>query len=546
MSDRHLIKGTLVLTTANLVNRLLGLVNQVLVLRLIGSEGYGLFQLAIPIYMLALVFTTAGIPVAVSKLVAEELAGKNSRSAHQILRWSVIRLGITGMGLAIVLALLLPSIGSKIMADPRAIWCVLVLIPTLPITAVSSAFRGYFQGIQRMAIPAVAQVIEQAVRVVVGLYLAKQMTPWGVSWAATGYTAGVFVGETAGCLLLISFYIGGLSFFKRNKYLPPKNHIKSSQTNFASTNLSTTNNETSVFRERIWPIAGPVTLTRIAAVLLLNAEAILIPSRIENLGYSQSEATALYGLFTGVVLTLVSIPNIFTTAISTNLLPAVSAAQVRKDHAWLKKRLTQSIYYTIIISFPLLVILWVVPEKVSSLIFGVTGAGVPLRVLATGGLFLYVIQITNGVLNGLGRVNLVLGNSLIMAIVRIGAIYIFTSRILVNYYFYGSSFAAILESGVGAVALAYILSYVVGVALNLTPLNQIITLDIKQDLIIPLVAGFGMGVILHQIVYRIQLPILEEIPLLILASLIGLTAYLAILIWGDSLKISEARAILFK
>ncbi|NLC06883.1 MAG: hypothetical protein GX755_02785, partial [Syntrophomonadaceae bacterium] len=170
----------------------------------------------------------------------------------------------------------------------------------------------------------------------------------------------------------------------------------------------------------------------------------------------------------------------------------------------------------------------------------------PLRILATGGLFLYLLQITNGVLYGLGRVNLVLGNSLIMAIVRIGAIYIFTSRILVNYYFYGSSFAAILETGVGAVALAYILSYVVGVVLNLTPLNQIITLDIKQDLIIPLVAAFGMGVILHQLVYRIQLPFLEEIPLLILASLIGLTAYLAILFWGNSLKISEARAILFK
>ncbi|NLC06866.1 MAG: oligosaccharide flippase family protein, partial [Syntrophomonadaceae bacterium] len=156
MSDQRLIKGTLVLTMANLINRLLGLVNQVLVLRLIGSEGYGLFQLAIPIYLLALVITTAGIPVAVSKLVAEELVRGNQWSARQILRWSVIRLGIIGLGFAITLAILLPSAGSKIMADPRAIWCVLVLIPALPITAISSALRGYFQGIQRMTIPAVA------------------------------------------------------------------------------------------------------------------------------------------------------------------------------------------------------------------------------------------------------------------------------------------------------------------------------------------------------------------------------------------------------
>lgn len=545
MSDQRLIKGTLVLTMANLINRLLGLVNQVLVLRLIGSEGYGLFQLAIPIYLLALVITTAGIPVAVSKLVAEELVRGNQWSARQILRWSVIRLGIIGLGFAIVLAILLPSAGSKIMADPRAIWCVLVLIPALPITAVSSALRGYFQGIQRMTIPAIAQVIEQSVRVVTGLYLAQQMTPWGISWAATGYAAGVFVGEAVGCLFLIGFYLGGLSFIKRNKYQSRLNYFNSERINFDSINLPTSN-ETSVFKERIWPIAGPVTLTRIASVLLLNVEAVLIPSRLENLGYSQSDSTALYGLFTGVALTLVSIPNILTMAISTNLLPAVSAAWARKDQTWLQKRLTRSIYYTLIISLPLLIVLWVLPEKISSLIFNVSGADIPLRILTTGGLFLYLLQITNGVLYGLGRVNLVLGNSLIMAIVRIGAIYIFTSRILVNYYFYGSSFAAILETGVGAVALAYILSYVVGVVLNLTPLNQIITLDIKQDLIIPLVAAFGMGVILHQLVYRIQLPFLEEIPLLILASLIGLTAYLAILFWGNSLKISEARAILFK
>ena len=287
MSDRYLLKGTLVLTTANLFNRLIGLINQVLALRIMGTEGYGLYQLAIPIYLLALVLTTTGIPVAVVKMVAEERASGNLPAAYQLVRWSAVRLATTGLLFTLLIGLLLPFLGSKIMADPRAVWCLLILIPALPLAAISSILRGYFQGMHQMTIPAIAQMIEQMVRVFTGLYLATQLAPRGLTWAVMGYAAGVLIGEATGFLLLLGCYVKGL-----------KTPLRATQgkTFYPVTGPDSLTNLTG----RIWDIAGPVTFTRISTVLLLNFEAILIPHRLQALGHSLPEATALYGLFTGV------------------------------------------------------------------------------------------------------------------------------------------------------------------------------------------------------------------------------------------------------
>ena len=126
MAKQNLVQGTLVLTGANLFNRILGLINQALILRFIGSEGYGLFQLAVPIFLFMLILTTAGLPVAISKRVAEENTRGNLSQARQILGWSARRLGLTGLLLAGGLIIILPGFGPRLMADPRAGWCLLV------------------------------------------------------------------------------------------------------------------------------------------------------------------------------------------------------------------------------------------------------------------------------------------------------------------------------------------------------------------------------------------------------------------------------------
>ena len=192
-----------------------------------------------------------------------------------------------------------------------------------------------------MSLPAIGQVVEQIVRVIAGLYLAVRLMPWGIPFAAAGYAFGVVLGEACGCLLLIGYYLfekqrAGAVLERQSRpatkpLSPGPRPIPAAKPIFSS----------------LWSIAGPVTYTRLISVLLLNVEAHLIPGQLLRLGFSPAEATAMYGLFTGVALTLISIPSIFTTAVSTNLLPAVSAAWVRQDWSWLRNRLSLTLSYSL-------------------------------------------------------------------------------------------------------------------------------------------------------------------------------------------------------
>ncbi len=562
MAKQNLVQGTLVLTAANLFNRILGLINQALILRLIGSEGYGLFQLAVPIFLFVLILTTAGLPVAISKRVAEENTRGNLPLARQILGWSVRRLGLTGLLLAGGLGIILPGFGPRLMVDPRAGWCLLVLLPALPISAVSSAFRAYFQGIQNMALPAVGQMLEQIVRVITGMYLAARLMPWGIPFAAAGYAFGIVLGETCGCLLLVGYYLWEKQRTKtvhgsqlppagRRIPLPPKSKpAPAAEPIFAS----------------LWSIAGPVTYTRLISVLLLNVEAHLIPGQLLRLGYSPAEATAMYGLFTGVALTLISIPSIFTTAISTNLLPAVSAAWIRKDWSWLRNRLSLTLSYSLMAGIPILVLLGIFAPQITLLIFRVPGAALPVRVLVCGGIFLYLLQTTNGILLGLGQAKRVLANTLLFALVRILCLYGLTSlslriqaerglggpmtfpflNLLLPYLPSNLNFdlADLLHNGLGIIALAYVISYLVGAFLNFIPLyRRFINWELKRELLIPLLAAAGMGWIMANLTISLPMPGLNPVRLLGIMGL-GLASYLAFLLAGGSLQLNEIRRLI--
>lgn len=558
MAGQNLVQGTLVLTAANLFNRILGLINQALILRLVGSEGYGLFQLAIPIYLFLLILTTSGLPVAISKRVAEENTRGNLPQARRILSWSVRRLGLTGLLLAGALVIILPGFGSRLMVDPRAGWCLIALLPALPIAAVSSAFRAYYQGFRNMTLPAAGQVAEQIIRVMAGLYLAARFLPWGIQFAAAGYALGLVLGETGGCLLLIGYYfwekyragsaLGRQSLPGHKALQQPAGSSRTPEPILSS----------------LWSIAGPVTYTRLITVLLLNAEAHLIPGQLLRLGFSQSEATAMYGLFTGVALTLISIPSIFTSAISANLLPAVSAAWLRQDWTWLRNRLSATLSYSLMVGIPVLVFLGIFAPEISILIFRVPGAALPVRVLAGGGVFLYLLQTTNGILLGLGQAKRVLVNTLLFALIRILSLYGLTSLVLgmpadrglggpLTLPFLNSllphlpaniNLTGLLQTGLGMVALAYVISYAAGALLNLIPLyRRFINWKLKRDLLIPLAAAAGMGWIMAGLLVPLGRPGLNLVELLGIMG-VGLASYLIFLLAGGSLPLQEIRRLI--
>jgi stage V sporulation protein B len=159
------LKGTMILMMAAFITRILGFVNRIVVARFIGEEGVGLFMMAFPTLILVITITQLGLPVAISKNVAEAESKGDIRKVKKIL---VVSLSIT-LGLSIIftpaLILLAPYLTEALFTDDRIYYPLVAIAPIIPIVAISSVIRGYFQGRQNMKPSAYSQVIEQVVRI---------------------------------------------------------------------------------------------------------------------------------------------------------------------------------------------------------------------------------------------------------------------------------------------------------------------------------------------------------------------------------------------
>lgn len=207
MTKKSMIRGAAILAAAGLINRFLGAVARIALPTLIGDEGVGLYQMAYPVYGMFLVISTAGIPVAVSKLVAEQAAKGNKGGALKILQVATVILILTGTVFSFALALGAKPIATYVARDSRAALAIVAVSPAVLVLSVASAFRGFFQGLQNMAPSALSQVIEQVIRVTAMIGLAWAFLPRGVEYAAAGANLGAVLGGTAGLFALIIAYL---------------------------------------------------------------------------------------------------------------------------------------------------------------------------------------------------------------------------------------------------------------------------------------------------------------------------------------------------
>ncbi|RYD04469.1 hypothetical protein N752_13935 [Desulforamulus aquiferis] len=406
MSRQSFVYGALVLLAASFINRIIGFVYQILMIRLIKPEGIGLFNMVFPIYILVLVLATMGIPVAIAKLVAEEMAKNNIQGAKRIFKISLTFIIGLSTFFTIVLVLGAPLLLEYVFPNPKVYYIFLCLIPGVIVVSICSAFRGYFQGLQQMTPTAVTQTLEQLVRVVTGLLIAYILLPRGVEYAAIGVSLGVVIGEIAGCITMVILY---LRF--RDK-LP------------AVGGPSESLSQTTV---RIFGLGIPITLTRFISTLLMSVDAILIPQRLQASGMSISDATSIYGQLIGIADTLFFTPTMITIALATALIPAISDALALNNHRLVLSRTSEALRITTVIGLPCTATFFLLPKEMCGVLFGYPDAGVILGTLAFGGPFLYFQQTTTGILQGLGEAFKPFKNLVIASVFKIIGLYYLTS-----------------------------------------------------------------------------------------------------------------------
>ncbi|RIV28634.1 stage V sporulation protein B [Alicyclobacillaceae bacterium I2511] len=458
---RSFFHGAFVLMTASLVTRVMGFAYRIVLTRLIGATGMGLFQMVSPLLSLVLTFVIAGLPVAISKLVAEALVQRDRVRVQRILRVSATVIAVMSVLFTGLMWLLRGVIQHHWLTDPRAYPTYLAMIPLVSIIGISSIFRGYFQGLQDMSPLAWSAIFEQILRIGSIWLLASYLVHYSLAYAAAAAMAGQVVGELGGLLFLWLQYRrkGKLSLVLPDA--PARSLEKPRQTLAAIVN-----------------IAAPVTLSRLIGSLIYALEPVLVTRSLLTAGLSVTAATALYGQYGGMAIPLLVFPTVFTGSLAVNLVPSVSEAVAENQEQRVKARFSQSWTATAMVGIPTSILLTFYANPLAWAVFGIRGVGPILAVMAPAGFLLYLEGPLMGILQGLNHAGIAMRNSIVGGILRLGLIVLLASQ---------------PHLGILGVAWASTASICVTAGLHLRSVKKFVPIHINwRDTLRILVASAGM------------------------------------------------------
>lgn len=412
MTKDKFLRGAMILTLAGLMVKIIGSVNRILLSRLLGGEGIGLYQMAYPVYLLMLSVSSAGIPIAISIIVAEKVAKGDFASAGRVFRVSLGLMAATGLVFAAGLYCAAGwLVDSGLVRDPRAYYGLVALTPAVFFATILASFRGYFQGYQMMTPPAVSQILEQFVRVVTMVVLAYYLLPYGLEYAAAGAAFGAVPGSITGLIVLSFFYL--------------KNKLRWQQE--ISRQITEEPESIRKIAKRLVLLALPVSCANIMVPVTSSIDMLLVPNRLVESGFSVEEATTLFGYLTGMGMPLVMMATIPTLSLTASLVPAVSEAFTLGDRNSIDQKINMAMKLCCLLTFPAAAGMWALAQPISKLLYGTPLAGEAIRNLAPSICLLGIHQITTGMLQGMGQTIIPMWNMLFSALVKAAAVWYLTA-----------------------------------------------------------------------------------------------------------------------
>ena len=419
-----LICGTLLLSFSGLICRGIGFFYRLFISQAFGEEAMGIFQLTSPILMLAYSLTCSGIQSALSRHVASCVGIKNETLAKKYL--------ITGCLLSLCLSLLYSiiiygqaeNISIYILKERRCATLLRICSLSFPFAALHSCFNGYYYGKKNTQIPSFTQIVEQLVRVssvflLYRYFFTPQSTP---SIALT--CIGMFLGE------LISFLISLLYFLTLDN-----RHNKPTPTpSFCEYKIST---HSPHVLHQLLSLAIPLTFNRVIVNLLQSYEAVSIPAKLQQFGYSASSSLSIYGVLTGMALSLLLFPSTFVNSASVLLLPTVSEAHSQENLERIQTTIKQAVFFSLTLGLGCTCFFYLCGNFCGKLLFDSSLAGSFIRTLSFLCPFLYLHGTLGSILNGLKKIKTTLIINILSLIIRLFFILYFIPIYGIKGYLWG-------------------------------------------------------------------------------------------------------------
>ena len=397
------LQNAALLTACGLVLRVLGMGFRVVLSSYLGSEGMGLYQLILALYMVFVSLATAGINVASARLAAQSLA-RGSGMAETLRGLCFTALGFGTVAMLAQAALAGPC-ARWLLHDIRAELALLILAPSLPFMAVSGAVRGCFLAARRVQPNITAQLIEQLVRMAVAVAGLRALAQWGAGYGCAAVLLGNTVSEGVSCCIMLAFAARTPEFAPRpGAPLHPYT------------------------RKELYDILWPVEGSRLLASALQAAESSLIPYTLALYTGSRAVAVAQYGSLKGMALPLLFFPFSVLSALSGLLMPEITRAHTKGDAAATRRLVFTMLRLTGAFSLAAGAGFVLFGAPLAELVYRDAEVGHYVQVLGFVAPFMYLESMVDGVLKGLGEQLATFRYSLLDSAFRIAAIWLLLPR----------------------------------------------------------------------------------------------------------------------
>ena len=473
--------GSIILALGGVLAKGLGAVYKIPLTNILGTTGIGIYYLIFPIFSFVLTLSSSGVATALNILVAKERKKHNRKNEFRYLKVALIAAFIISAIFMVFIMLFARDI-AYMQGNVNATLSYIAIAPAIVISSEIAVVRGYFQGIENMIPTTISMILEQIVKMCIGLIFAYITIPYGVEYAVLSAVIGVTASEIIALIIIVINFVvyktkldNNIIRYRENYILDYAKPLLKKKVIYAKTKQ-----QKAYYKKRIYTykeivdaflkLSIPLTLTKLRAPLILLLDSFIVINLFIDVGYSVNIATSLYGISTGVVSTITGLTAVVTTSITTAIIPKINDSV--GENARLQN--ISFIYkFVIVVGVVLSVGIFVGSDTIITILYGgalnnvvIDEVSIAINLLTIASVSIIysgVIQISNIILQSIGKAMLTFFVTFIIALVRIVVLVL---MVYLGLHVYSMEIADVVFLGLSSMVLMWQIKKMVGFSIN--------------------------------------------------------------------------------
>lgn len=472
------MSSVLILMISQVLIKILGLIYK---LYLTNREGFGdkgnaIYSSGFQIYALFLTISSIGIPGALAKLVSEKIAIGDTKGAHRIFKIAFVTFGLIGFLSSTILFLGAGYISNTLLQIPEAELTLVALSPSIFFVSISCVIKGYFTGRENLKVTANSHTLEQFFKTVLSVIIVE-MVALTTGTDTTIMAAGANLATTLATVLCFLYLYKYYSKMRKEIAFELKRATKNKRTRIIKT------------IKQILSVSIPMSMTAILGTINKNIDSMTVVRGLRSF-LSEEQAKIQYGILSGKVDTLVTLPMSLNMAFATALVPSISSSKAIGDIETIRKRVLFSMLISMLIGMPCMIIMILFAKQILELLFpNATSGAFIYQISCLGIIFIVLEQTISGALHGLGKI-------LTPAIaLGIGVII----KFILNMYLIPINPSDFFLGGTAGAAISTVVCHAVALTIEFKILSKNINLKLDKNKFIvkPVIACLIMGTIAY-------------------------------------------------